>query len=34
MGQSTRGTLKTCSVGVSVASVIAIALIVPMSWIL
>lgn len=31
MGQTTRGTLKTCSVGVSVASVVAIALIVPLS---
>ncbi|KQU01787.1 gluconate permease [Rhodococcus sp. Leaf7] len=34
MGQSTRGTLKTCSVGVSVASVIAILLIMPMSFVL
>ncbi|SNS43683.1 GntP family permease [Rhodococcoides kyotonense] len=34
MGQSTRGTLKTCSVGVSVASVVAILLILPMSWVL
>ncbi|MDV7357111.1 SLC13 family permease [Rhodococcus oxybenzonivorans] len=31
MGQTTRGTLKTCSVGVSVASVVAILLILPMS---
>ncbi|ODU04344.1 MAG: hypothetical protein ABS81_10595 [Pseudonocardia sp. SCN 72-86] len=31
MGQTTRGTLKTCSVGVSVASVVAIALIIPLS---
>jgi len=31
MGQTTRGTLKTCSVGVSVASVVAILLIMPMS---
>jgi len=31
MGQTTRGTLKTCSVGVSVASVVAILLIIPMS---
>jgi H+/gluconate symporter-like permease len=31
MGQSTRGTLKTCSVGVSVASVVAILLILPLS---
>lgn len=34
MGQSTRGTLKTCSVGVSVASVVAILLILPMSVVL
>ncbi|WP_407727575.1 GntP family permease (plasmid) [Rhodococcoides fascians] len=34
MGQTTRGTLKTCSVGVSVASVIAILLIMPMSLVL
>ncbi|NIL78895.1 SLC13 family permease [Rhodococcus sp. B10] len=34
MGQTTRGTLKTCSVGVSVASVIAILIIMPMSYIL
>lgn len=34
MGQSTRGTLKTCSVGVSVASVVAILLIMPMSFVL
>lgn len=34
MGQSTRGTLKTCSVGVSVASVVAIVLIMPMSFVL
>ncbi len=31
MGQTTRGALKTCSVGVSVASVVAIGLILPMS---
>jgi H+/gluconate symporter-like permease len=31
MGQTTRGTLKTCSVGVSVASVVAILLILPLS---
>jgi H+/gluconate symporter-like permease len=31
IGQTTRGTLKTCSVGVSVASVVAILLIVPLS---
>ncbi len=31
MGQTTRGTLKTCTVGVSVASVVAILLILPMS---
>ncbi|MDF2583852.1 MAG: gluconate permease [Mycobacterium sp.] len=31
LGQSTRGTLKTCTVGVSVASVVAILLILPMS---
>ncbi|MBW0104194.1 GntP family permease [Pseudonocardia sp. KRD291] len=31
MGQTTRGALKTCSVGVSVASVVAILLILPMS---
>ena len=31
MGQTTRGTLKTCSVGVSVASIVAILLIIPMS---
>ncbi|MGW1741968.1 GntP family permease [Nocardia sp. NPDC001965] len=34
MGQTTRGTLKTCSVGVSVASVVAIALIMPLSLVL
>ncbi len=34
MGQSTRGTLKTCTVGVSVASVVAILLILPMSALL
>jgi H+/gluconate symporter-like permease len=34
MGQSTRGTLKTCSVGVSVASVVANLLILPMSLVL
>ncbi|GGG03663.1 gluconate permease [Rhodococcoides trifolii] len=34
MGQTTRGTLKTCSVGVSLASVIAILIIVPMSYVL
>ncbi|MEV0108091.1 SLC13 family permease [Nocardia sp. NPDC050799] len=31
MGQTTRGTLKTCSVGVSIASVVAIVLIMPLS---
>jgi H+/gluconate symporter-like permease len=31
MGQTTRGTLKTCTVGVSVASVVAILLILPLS---
>jgi gluconate:H+ symporter, GntP family len=31
LGQSTRGTLKTVTVGVSVASVVAILLLVPMS---
>jgi H+/gluconate symporter-like permease len=31
MGQTTRGTLKTCSVGVSVASVVAILLILPLA---
>ncbi|RZT85927.1 H+/gluconate symporter-like permease [Pseudonocardia sediminis] len=31
MGQTTRGALKTCSVGVSVASVVAIGIILPMS---
>jgi H+/gluconate symporter-like permease len=31
MGQTTRGALKTCSVGVSVASVVAIVLIMPLS---
>ncbi|TQM13922.1 GntP family permease [Pseudonocardia kunmingensis] len=31
MGQTTRGTLKSCSVGVSVASVVAILLILPLS---
>lgn len=31
LGQSTRGTLKTCTVGVSVASVVAILLILPAS---
>ena len=34
LGQSTRGTLKTVTVGVSVASVVAIALILPMSALL
>ncbi|NUP27187.1 MAG: gluconate permease [Nocardia sp.] len=34
MGQTTRGTLKTCSVGVSVASVVAILLIMPLSLVL
>jgi H+/gluconate symporter-like permease len=34
MGQSTRGTLKTCTVGVSVASIVAILLILPMSALL
>ncbi|MET8798542.1 SLC13 family permease [Nocardia sp. NPDC004568] len=34
MGQTTRGTLKTCSVGVSVASVVAIVLIMPLSLVL
>ncbi|MDN5914959.1 MAG: GntP family permease [Pseudonocardia sp.] len=34
MGQTTRGALKTCSVGVSVASVVAITLILPMSLVL
>ncbi|KAF0961866.1 MULTISPECIES: GntP family permease [unclassified Rhodococcus (in: high G+C Gram-positive bacteria)] len=34
MGQTTRGTLKTCSVGVSVASVVAILLVLPMSLVL
>jgi H+/gluconate symporter-like permease len=34
LGQSTRGTLKTCTVGVSVASVVAILLILPMSALL
>ncbi|MGW5386264.1 GntP family permease [Nocardia sp. NPDC003963] len=34
MGQTTRGTLKTCSVGVSVASVVAILLILPLSLVL
>jgi H+/gluconate symporter-like permease len=33
MGQTTRGTLKTCSVGVSVASVVAILLIQPLALI-
>jgi H+/gluconate symporter-like permease len=31
MGQTTRGTLKTCSVGVSIASVVAILLVMPLS---
>ena len=31
LGQSTRGTLKTCTVGVSVASVVAILLILPIN---
>lgn len=31
LGQTTRGTLKTCSIGVSIASVIAIAIIMPLS---
>ncbi|TWF80564.1 H+/gluconate symporter-like permease [Pseudonocardia hierapolitana] len=31
MGQTTRGTLKTCSVGVSIASVVAILLVLPLS---
>jgi H+/gluconate symporter-like permease len=31
MGQTTRGTLKTCTVGVSIASVVAILLILPLS---
>jgi H+/gluconate symporter-like permease len=31
LGQTSRGTLKTCTVGVSVASVVAILLILPMS---
>lgn len=34
MGQTTRGALKTCSVGVSVASVVAIMIILPMSLVL
>ncbi|GGL20210.1 GntP family permease [Nocardia jinanensis] len=34
MGQTTRGTLKTCSVGVSIASVVAILLIMPLSLVL
>lgn len=34
LGQTTRGTLKTCSVGVSVASVVAILLILPLSAVL
>ncbi|MEU4838582.1 GntP family permease [Nocardia testacea] len=34
MGQTTRGTLKTCSVGVSVASVVAILLIMPLRLVL
>ncbi|WP_328393155.1 GntP family permease [Nocardia sp. NBC_00416] len=34
MGQTTRGTLKTCSVGVSIASVVAILLILPLSAVL
>lgn len=34
LGQTTRGTLKTCSVGVSVASVVAILLILPLSVVL
>jgi hypothetical protein len=33
MGQTTRGTLKTCSVGVSLASVVAIVLIQPLALI-
>jgi hypothetical protein len=31
MGQTTRGTLKSCTVGVSVASVVAITLLMPIS---
>ena len=34
LGQSTRGTLKTCTVGVSVASVIALLLLLPMGYLL
>lgn len=34
LGQSVRGTLKTCSVGVSIASVVAILLILPMSLVI
>ena len=34
MGQSTRGTLKTCTVGVSVASVVALLLLLPMGYLL
>ncbi|MFD4405155.1 GntP family permease [Nocardia sp. NPDC058499] len=34
MGQTTRGTLKSCSVGVSIASVVAILLIMPLSLVL
>jgi H+/gluconate symporter-like permease len=34
LGQSTRGTLKTCTVGVSVASVVAILLLLPMGYLL
>jgi GntP family gluconate:H+ symporter len=33
MGQTTRGTLKSCSVGVSLASVVAIVLIQPLALI-
>ncbi|QII07289.1 gluconate permease [Rhodococcoides fascians A25f] len=34
MGQTTRGTLKTCTVGVSVASVVALCIITPLSLVL
>ncbi|MEU6343789.1 SLC13 family permease [Streptomyces sp. NPDC046977] len=34
MGQTTRGTLKTCTVGVSVASVVALLLLLPLSLVL
>ncbi|MFJ4851226.1 GntP family permease [Streptomyces sp. NPDC088733] len=34
MGQTTRGTLKTCTVGVSVASVVAVLLLLPLSLLL